>query len=167
MREEHFRFTEDRNLGLVVKGAVLVLFYSPQCPDCKCLPFIPVFKKLPRTVPCQFGIVNISSNRAVVEKSKNTRMPIQYVPYIVMYIDGKAVMSYDGPPDEEDIREFIAHVLANVPPKVAVAAAVEPTAPAAAAPATVGPQSRIPGYTIGKPKNASGHHRTWSNAYRT
>ena len=72
-------------LGNTIRCISLVLFFSTQCQYCH--QFIPVFKKLPGKVGgCQFGMINISTNRSVVEKSKNTTSPLSYVPYIVLYV---------------------------------------------------------------------------------
>ncbi len=162
LNDEHFKITDDKVLGINIKGIILVLFYSNVCPDCKCLPFIPIFKSMPRTIGCQFGIINISTNRAIIEMSKNTQMPIRFVPYVVLYVNGKPVMSYDGPPSEEDIRAFILHVLESNKTKQQF---VVPE-PDTKVSSNATPTSVIPGYTIGKPKNSERHHRDWSNAYK-
>ena len=87
----------------------LILFYSTHCTYCQAL--IPIFKRLPGTMGgCQFGMINVSTNRPVVEMSQNTVSPIKYVPYIVLYINGKPFMSYKGPPDEGEIRRFVVEV---------------------------------------------------------
>lgn len=71
----------------------LIMFYSTQCSHCQTL--IPIFKKLPGTVGhCQFGMVNVGANRKCVEMSKQTIVPIEYVPLIILYINGKPFMRY-------------------------------------------------------------------------
>ena len=93
-----------------IPGFSLIFFYSTtQCDHCPKL--IPIFKKLPGTIGgCQFGMVNVIINRQCVNMSKNTIAPITYVPYIVLYIDGKPFMRYNGPYDEREIRRFILEV---------------------------------------------------------
>jgi len=99
-----------------IPGFSLILFYSTHCEFCQ--HFIPVFKQIPGHVGgCQFGMINISKNREVVEMSQKTISPIKYVPYIVLYINGKPFMSYKGPPDEAEIRNFVMEVANNVQKK--------------------------------------------------
>ena len=96
-----------------IPGFSLILFYSTQCTHCKKI--IPIFKKLPGTIGgCQFCIVNVSSNKNCVRMSKETIAPINYVPYIVLYIQGKPFMRYNGPHDDQEIRRFVIEVANKV-----------------------------------------------------
>jgi hypothetical protein len=71
-----------------IPGFSLILFYSTQCSHCQTL--IPIFKKLPGTINgCQFGMINISTNKECIRMASNTIAPIIYVPYIVLYVQGK------------------------------------------------------------------------------
>lgn len=145
-------------LGISTRAITLVLFYSTQCPYCE--PFIHIFKKMPGTVSgCQFGMINISTNRSVVEKSKNTIMPLTYVPYIVLYNNGQPIMSYDGPPSEQELQNFIMSIVETnhakqqfVPDRRS-----EPAEP----------PSAIPAYTIGIPKNTEKCYFSWDTAYKS
>jgi thioredoxin-like negative regulator of GroEL len=99
-----------------IPGFSLILFYSTQCIHCKTL--IPIFKKLPGTIGgCQFGMVNVSTNKRCVYMSKNTIAPIEYVPYIVLCIQGKPFMKYNGPHDSNEIRRFVIEVANKVQSK--------------------------------------------------
>jgi thiol-disulfide isomerase/thioredoxin len=92
-----------------ISGISLVLFYSTQCIYCQRI--IPIFKRLPDVVSgCHFGMVNISMNRALIEMAKSTITPITYVPLLILYVNGKPYVKYDGPPTESDIREFVSTV---------------------------------------------------------
>ena len=92
-----------------IQGFSLILFYSTQCVHCQTL--IPIFKKLPGTIGgCQFGMINVSSNKECVRMSKDTIAPITYVPYIVLYIQGKPFMRYGGPHDGSEIKRFVLEV---------------------------------------------------------
>jgi len=96
-----------------ISGFSLVLFYSTQCHWCKKL--IPIFKSLPGTIGgCQFGIINVSVNKQIVAMSKKTITPIKYVPYIVLFINGKPFMLYQGPYDANELRKFIFEVSQKV-----------------------------------------------------
>lgn len=92
-----------------IPGISLVLFYSTQCIHCQKL--IPMFKGLPGTVGgCQFAMINVQTNKNCVIKSNETIAPIKYVPFIVLYVQGKPFMRYDGPYDQNTIKRFIIEV---------------------------------------------------------
>lgn len=122
-----------------IQGFSLILFYSTHCVHCQGL--IPIFKSLPGTIGgCQFGMINVSNNRSCVEMSKQSITPIKYVPYIVLYINGKPFMVYKGPYDAEEIRRFVIEVANNVQKKQQFSKA------------QVKEESNsIPSYTIGVP----------------
>ena len=99
-----------------IPGFSLILFYSTQCEHCQTL--IPIFKRLPGTIGgCQFGMINVSTNKQCVRMSKDTIAPIQYVPYIVLYIQGKPFMRYNGPHSSGEIRRFVIEVANKVQSK--------------------------------------------------
>lgn len=92
-----------------IPGYSLVLFYSTQCKYCKEL--IPVFKQLPGSISgCQFGMINVSKNKNIVHMSRNSIAPIEYVPYVILFINGKPSMRYDGPADVQTIQKFVIDV---------------------------------------------------------
>jgi len=99
-----------------IAGFSLILFYSNDCVHCKKL--VPIFNKLPGSVGgCQFGIVNISKNRQIVNMSRQTINEIKYVPYVILYINGKPFMIYKGPSEEGEIKRFVLEVAGNVQKK--------------------------------------------------
>lgn len=96
-----------------IPGFSLILFYSKQCGYCNDL--IPIFKKLPGSITgCQFGMVNVSNNKKVISMSSNTIAPIEYVPYILLYVNGKPFMRYNGPYDGAEIKRFVFEVASKV-----------------------------------------------------
>lgn len=123
-----------------IPGFSLILFYSTQCTHCQSL--IPIFKKLPGTLGgCQFGMINVSMNKQCVNMSKGTIAPITYVPYIILYINGRPFMSYKGPPDADEIREFVVEVSENIKNKQKFSESK----------VHEDPRGGIPAYTIGHP----------------
>jgi len=128
-----------------LKGFSLVLFYSTQCQYCKEL--IPIFKNLPGTTGgCQFGMINVTTNKNIVSISKNTITPLTYVPYIVLYVNGKPFMAYQGPSDENEIRNFVIQVAQKLQKKQQFTQETQQR--------IVTKQKRaIPEYTVGIPKN--------------
>ena len=113
-----FLSTEDFNIAKGTKGNILctgipgfslILFYSTQCEHCHKL--IPIFKKLPGSIGgCKFGMINVSTNKQCVVLSRNTITPITYVPYIILYINGRPFMKYQGPYDINEIQKFVFEV---------------------------------------------------------
>ena len=89
-----------------IRGFSLVMFYSTKCVYCQKL--IPTFKRLPDIVNgCQFGMINVSTNKHLIQMARQTITPIEYVPLIILYINGRPYMRYEGAPEENDIRRFI------------------------------------------------------------
>jgi thiol-disulfide isomerase/thioredoxin len=87
-------------------GFLLILFYSTQCQYCKAI--IPVFQQLPSVIHgVQFGMINVSTNTETVHMSRKTIAPIEYVPYIVLYVNGEPAYKYNGPVTVGDIQQFI------------------------------------------------------------
>jgi thioredoxin-like negative regulator of GroEL len=92
-----------------IRGLSLILFYSTNCQYCREL--IPIFKRLPGQLGgCQFGMINVSNERNIIEMSKLTISSIKYVPLIILHVSGKPFIRYDGPHDENEIRRFIFEV---------------------------------------------------------
>lgn len=108
--------TKGNILCTSIPGFSLILFYSTQCPHCQNL--LPIFKKLPGSINgCQFGIINVSTNKTCIRLSKDTISPITYVPYIILYINGRPFLRYSGPPVESEIRRFVFEVAQKVQSK--------------------------------------------------
>ena len=96
-----------------IPGFSLILFYSTQCEHCKIL--IPIFKQLPVNLGgCQFGMINVSHNKQCILMSRDTIADIKVVPYIILYINGKPYMRYQGPHNTNEISRFIMEVASKV-----------------------------------------------------
>jgi thioredoxin-like negative regulator of GroEL len=148
LTQEDFLVTNGQKgpvLSNSLKGFSLVLFYSTQCDYCKEL--IPIFKNLPGTTGgCQFGMINVTTNKNIVAISKQTVTPLTYVPYIVLYVNGKPFMAYQGPSNEDDIRNFVIEVAHKLQKKQKFTPETEERIIKA-------PKRAIPEYTVGIPKN--------------
>ena len=96
-----------------IEGFSLVLFYSNKCEHSQAL--LPIFKKLPNNVnQCIFGLINVTLNKEVVKMSKGTLAEIKYVPLILLFIDGKPYMRYDGEPVLEELVNFVIAISQQV-----------------------------------------------------
>ena len=96
-----------------IPGFSLILFYSTQCKFCKHL--IPLFKQIPKSVGgCKFGMMNVSNNKDCIIRSRQTIAPINVVPYILLYIDGKPYMRYKGEHTISRIANFVVDIAQKV-----------------------------------------------------
>jgi hypothetical protein len=92
----------------VIKGLSMILFYNPI--SCKhSLEFLPIIKNLAGDIGCTFGIFDIDKYKDYTSLSLHTKTPITYTPYIVLFINGKPYMSYNGPPDSIEIKKLIMY----------------------------------------------------------
>ena len=97
-------------------GVSLVLFYSKQCPHCSDV--FPIFKTLPQVVyGCQFALLNISMNTNVARMSQRTIAPITHVPFIILYVNGRPFMKYNGEKSLRAIAGFVNEVLSRIQSK--------------------------------------------------
>jgi len=136
---DDFRITHGKSGDVIshqIKGFSLILYYSTKCVYCQQI--IPIFKQLPYVVNgCQFGIINVSLNKSLISMASRTITPIEYVPLIILYINGSPYMRYNGPNKQDDIRNFIIEVSNKVQEQGFSSTLKE---------------NNIPEYTIGIPK---------------
>ena len=116
LSSDDFRVQPTENGSIVcvdIMGFSLVLFYSTHCVYCQQL--IPVFKDLPQIINgCQFGLINVSTNRNIVFMAKDTLTPIRCVPLLILYVNGRPYRRYQGPPTAGDIKSFIIQMANEV-----------------------------------------------------
>lgn len=97
-------------------GVSLVLFYSNMCNHCGDI--FPIFKTLPQAVPgCQFAVLNISANPNVARMSEATISPIKYVPFIILHVNGRPFMKYNGEKSLRALAGFVNEVLSRIQSK--------------------------------------------------
>jgi len=123
------------------KGISLILFYSTQCEHCQNI--IPIFKRLPGSIGgCQFGMINVSNNKKCVMLSRETIAPIKVVPYILLYVNGRPYMRYNGPHKIEEIGRFVIEVSQKIQKNESTDKLEN---------VKQSEKNKIPSYTIGKP----------------
>lgn len=144
LTSDDFVVTKGNNGNLLcnnIPGYSLILFYSTQCKHCTNL--IPIFKNLPGTINgCQFGMINVSTNKNCVLMSNNTISPITYVPNIILYINKRPYMVYKGPHKSDEIRRFIMEVANKIQNKQRFTQNVNIESDS---------KSSIPAYSLGHP----------------
>lgn len=129
LANEDFDVRQGQNGNLLCHGIQqisLVLFYSTHCVHCQKL--IPIFKRLPDIVPgCQIAMVNVSIHKNLVSISQQTITPIEYVPLIILYVNGIPHMEYSDAYNIESIRKFILEVYATIEQKISFTKQSYPT----------------------------------------
>lgn len=99
------------------EGVSFVFFYSTKCPNCS--PGMEVFRKLKeKFTQVKFCVVNINENPNIIQKSNTSCTPIEYVPYLVLYYNGKPFLRYDGEIVLEDLITFLVEVMKRIESKV-------------------------------------------------
>ena len=90
----------------------LVFFYGPDCQHCNTMR--PVFLRNSGVVEdCSFVMVNLKNNPNLVHISKQTKTPINYVPYILLYHQDVPLLEYNGQDySDEQLRFFLSNALA-------------------------------------------------------
>lgn len=93
----------------VLKGVAMVLFHNPvSCEFSQ--KFLPVISTLAGDIGCSFGTFDIDKYKTYVALSLQTKTPITYTPYTVIFVNGKPYMSYHGPPDPVEMKKLIMYV---------------------------------------------------------
>ncbi len=93
-----------------LKGISVVQFHHPSCVNCKKL--FPIFNALSRQINnCLFCAVNIGTYSSIVNASRQTISPIEAVPLIILYVNGRPFLKYDGEHDIQSIGNFIVNVV--------------------------------------------------------
>ena len=125
-------------LGTQIKGLSVAMFWSPGCRICAQLE--PQFRQLPQLFKnVKFLLLNINENKNIIELSKQTIAPIEFVPYIVFYVNGRPFLQYDDELVFEKLISFIRYTIKLVETKKSFVDK------------GVKIESDIPKYTIAKP----------------
>lgn len=109
LTKDDLHLEESSKGGLILcncvrRGISVVLFYSAHCEHCTKL--IPIFKRMPGHITgVQFALSLV--NQAIATLSKKTIAPIQYVPLIILFVNGRPFIRYDGAFTEHEIKSFI------------------------------------------------------------
>jgi hypothetical protein len=102
-----------------ISGICFVLFHANpgQCAGCD--ETVPEFKKVSQIINnCKFGLCNISRNQQVLRLSGKTIAPIEYVPYMLLYYNGRPIARYDGEErGYQDLAEFVQEMAARLQSK--------------------------------------------------
>jgi thiol-disulfide isomerase/thioredoxin len=126
----------------------IVMFYTDSCDQCKVIkPILLAFVGNPTIQICMVNVYDSESTK-LIELSQKTTTALQYVPFIVFYINGIPFKKYDGGYNLSDFQSFIKNVMEE-------ASKIKDTS-------TI---SEIPPYTIGKPNSTKVCYLTYQKAY--
>jgi hypothetical protein len=97
-----------------IPGITVVFFYSISCKVCSGL--LNAFKSLPGKVNgVNFAVANVSINHMRIQQmSEASVTPIRYVPYIVIYVNGKYYLEYRGPKNIDSIARAVYEIAMKV-----------------------------------------------------
>jgi len=99
-----------QSLCLLIKGISFVMFYSSKCGSCKNV--MPILNQLSRKInSCKFCIINVDTFPSIIQASQHTISPITYVPDLILYVNGKPFLKYQGNKTEQDMGNFVMSVI--------------------------------------------------------
>lgn len=97
------------------KGIMFCLFHADPDKCSYCLETIPEVKRLALKMPAvKFGFVNLNRDRDVYLMSTKTIAPIDRVPFIILYVNGRPLMRYDGDKKAESMLTFLGEVISRL-----------------------------------------------------
>lgn len=90
-----------------------VLFFTPDCEYCEELK--ETFKILSQHITSHyFCFCNLKLSSQVVKYSKESTTPLQHVPYVITYVNGKPYAKYEGDRTVKGLKDFIQLVNSKV-----------------------------------------------------
>jgi hypothetical protein len=101
-----------------LKDLTFVFFHTDpdRCEHCEEL--IPIFRRLPQFISsCKFALVNLNKNQEIIKMSYSSITPLKHVPYLMLYVNGKPFLRYDGERTLQDLVDFINEVLFRIKSK--------------------------------------------------
>lgn len=114
LTSQDFMMVGNQRKGLHIRlpGFVFVMFKMPQCPGCKAI--APVMAQLAtedRRV--SYAMVDISVHKDVVRMSRQTVTPIQAVPTLILYSEGRPVAKVKNKKDIASLRAFLTDAMSK------------------------------------------------------
>lgn len=95
----------------VDKELTVILFYKNEENSKFSDEFKRVFAEIEETeFECKFGTINVDEYPEQLELASKTKTPINYVPYVVVYAQGRPYMSYSGKIDSVELVKLITYV---------------------------------------------------------
>jgi hypothetical protein len=91
----------------------LVFFYGPDCDSCDIMR--PIFSRNSGIIQeCSFIMVNLKNNQSLIHASNQTRTPIKYVPYILLYHEKLPLVEFNGSEySDKALRTFLVDAVTH------------------------------------------------------
>jgi thiol-disulfide isomerase/thioredoxin len=125
LESKHFYLDDSAKGGKVLcctnKGILFVMFHlnASACPNCKTVaPEFDALSKSFNSSLVQFASVNLSTFPDIAKKSGSTISPITYVPYFIIYVNGRPFLRWDGDKTARAMHTFLNDVLNKIPPNI-------------------------------------------------
>jgi len=97
------------NLCTEINDMSIVLFYSPNCKFSQVA--FPIIKNMNNILRgCTYAALNVELNMQLVQTSKNTTTPIEYVPLILLYFNGVPIFKFNNTITVDNLKQFIIEV---------------------------------------------------------
>jgi thiol-disulfide isomerase/thioredoxin len=128
-----------------IKELVFVMFHadSDKCKYCE--EAVPQFRQLPHAISsCRFAFVNLNNNLDIVKMANETIAPFSYVPYMILYVNGRPFIRYDGDRNVKDMADFVIEVISRLKSNVNTKFSNAPVK-------KIKQENEIPPYTIAIP----------------
>ena len=103
-----------QSLNINYGGNVLVFFKLQECQGCAA--FEPVFNQLSTEEQrVSVAVLDLTYNREIVQMSRSSTTPIQKVPCLILYVQGRPHARFKGQKDLQSLKNFITGALQAVP----------------------------------------------------
>ena len=96
---------------------ILFAFFHLNDNECSnCTTMIPEFVNVAKRLPqIKYALVNLSKYPEIFKKTVDTIAPIKYVPYLIIFVNNRPFLRYDGGKSASEMYEFIKELLENMP----------------------------------------------------
>ncbi len=103
---------QTKTMAIKIPDPMLVLFKMVDCPNCKVVE--PIFVQLSKEkdVPrIRYGIADVGQQKDIVAISRGTTTPLQAVPTLILYANGRPLAKFNGAKNLVSLKKFIATAL--------------------------------------------------------
>ena len=96
---------------------ILFAFFHLNDNECSnCTTMIPEFVNVAKRLPqIKYALVNLSKYPEIFKKTVDTIAPIKYVPYLIIFVNNRPFLRYDGGKSSSEMYNFIKELLENMP----------------------------------------------------
>ena len=96
---------------------ILFAFFHLNDNECSnCTTMIPEFVNVAKRLPqIKYALVNLSKYPEIFKKTIDTIAPIKYVPYLIIFVNNRPFLRYDGGKSSSEMYDFIKELLENMP----------------------------------------------------